>query len=522
MRKYICEGLATYLAKEYRPWHMPGHKRKNFGDELLGEADMDMAAFSSLDGWDLTIDTGIRLVESFDVTELPGTDDLHHPEDMILKSQRQLSEIYGTLASYYMVNGSTGGILAAIGAVASGDRKLVTDENLPVSDTGKKRIIIARNCHKSVYNACEIFGLEPIYIEPEYLKLIEIDNVKRDIEPNNSYIYGDIKPLAIKKLLEANPDVVAVVITSPTYEGVISDVEGIKKILEHYNIPLIVDEAHGAHLPFIDELPKSAISLGADIVVQSLHKTLPSLTQTAILHVNNGELDDKVRKYLSMFMSSSPSYVMLCSMERAVVNSWERKTSGQGYREYLNNLKAFREKVSALKNIKLVGSSKDLEQGEGKSETENYYAYDETRIVLYTKITGESLAEMLRDLGEIEVEMSGTNYVVLISTYKDTFKDIDRLRIVLSVIDEKISWADMLEEERMRKSQSSGKNSFSRKDLDKLVGTVAENNIYVYPPGSYIVAAGEVISQSAVDKIMELKESGKNIVGLEGVYGASI
>ena len=517
MRKYICEGLATYLAKEYRPWHMPGHKRKNFGDELLGEADIDMAAFSSLNDWELTIDTGIQLVQSFDVTELPETDDLHHPEDMIQKSQMQLSEIYGTLASYYMVNGSTGGILAAIGAVASIDKKTMLDSKLAISDTGKKRIIIARNCHKSVFNACEIFGLEPVYIEPEYLKLKEIGNEKKDIGTNNSYIYGDIKPLVIKELLEANQDVVAVVITSPTYEGVISDVEGIKKILEPYNIPLIVDEAHGAHLPFIDELPKSAVSLGADIVVQSLHKTLPSLTQTAILHVNNGELDGKVRKYLSMFMSSSPSYVMLCSMERAVVNSWERKTSGHGYREYLNNLKAFREKVSNLQNIKLVGATKDLDQCERKSETDNFFAYDETRIVLYSKITGESLAKMLRDLGEIEVEMSGTNYVVLISTYKDNFKDIDRLRIVLSVIDEKIAWADMLEEERQRKSESSGDNSFSRKDLDKLVGTVAENNIYVYPPGSYIVTAGEVISQSAVDKIKELKESGKNIVGLEGV-----
>ena len=175
MRKYICEGLAKYLAKEYKPWHMPGHKRKNFIEDVEGEADIDMAAFSALDQkdmeWALNIDTILGLATSIDVTEVPGTDDLHHPEDMILKSQQQLSEIYGSYASYYMVNGSTGGILAAIGAVADTKKGSLPGSEKPA------QIIIARNCHKSVYNACQLFGLEQIYIEPEYISLKVLSSI---------------------------------------------------------------------------------------------------------------------------------------------------------------------------------------------------------------------------------------------------------------------------------------------------------------------------------------------------------
>lgn len=448
MKRYIAEGLDEYLSKNMKPWHMPGHKRKGIG--------------STLDD-----------IFKFDITEIPGVDDLHNPEGMIHKSQQQLAEIYNTFASYYMVNGATGGVLSAVGAVASYR-----------SDKQEGRIIIARNCHKSVYNACEIFGLKPIYLEPEYIDLKE---------KFNSYIYGVVSAQQVKSMVEANPDVVAVVVTSPTYEGIVSDVAGIKKVLQPHNIPLIVDEAHGAHLPFIEELPASATSLGADIVVQSLHKTLPALTQTAIIHVNNKELDDSVKKYLSNFMSSSPSYPMLCSMEQAVVSSWERKNEDR-YRAYLKTLKNFRESVSNLTHIKLLGSS------QVKS------AYDDTRIVFYSSWSGEYLAKRLREIGNIEVEMSGTNHVVLISTYMDEPEDFEYLENIIKLIDEEFG----VEPDR----ECSEALTFSKEELYKLVGTVAANNIYVYPPGSYIVAANEEISREAVDKIIQLKASGKKIVGL--------
>ncbi|MBE5953278.1 MAG: arginine decarboxylase [Lachnospiraceae bacterium] len=451
MKKYICEGLAEYLSMDRKPWHMPGHKRKNFIKELDEKAGLDVAAFLSCD-----------------VTEVSDTDDLHHPEEMILKSQQQLARIYDSYASFYMVNGSTGGILSAIGAVAEYGK-----------EAGKNKIIIARNCHKSVYNGVKLFGLEPIYVEPEYMELEEgyISN-----------IYSGIKAHQIKALVEQHQNVCAVVITSPTYEGVVSDVSGIRKVLKPRGIPFIVDEAHGAHLSFIDgifQLPLSAVSLGADIVVQSLHKTLPALTQTAVLHINDERFETGIRKYLSIFMSSSPSYPMLCSMEEAVVGSWEIKQR-DGYEEYLNILRTYRENISKLKNIKLLEKTN----------------CDETRIVLYGNWSGEMLAERLRELGNIEIEMSGVNYVVLISTYVDEPEDFAHLERTIKLLDEELDKWESVEA------------TFSEEQLYELVGKVAIDNIYVYPPGSYIVAAGEEISKEAVDKIMELKASGKRIVGL--------
>lgn len=474
MKKYICEGLAEYLSKSYKPWHMPGHKRKNFIEELDEKAGIDMAAFLSCD-----------------VTEVPGTDDLHHPQEMILKSQQQLSKSYGSYASYYMVNGSTGGILSAIGAVADYGKAV-----------GNSKIIIARNCHKSVYNGVNLFGLDPIYVEPEYVKLDEPDI---SLEENyQSHIYGAIKPYEIRELVEQYQKICAVVITSPTYEGIVSDVAGIKKVLEPHNIPLIVDEAHGAHLPFMDgegQLPASAVSLGADIVVQSLHKTLPALTQTAIIHVNNEKLLDGVRKYLSVFMSTSPSYPMLCSMEQAVVGSWEKKEC-DGYEEYLSILRSFRENISKLKNIKLL---------EGSLNSDGSFAYDETRIVIYGSWSGELMAKRLRELGNIEIEMSGVNYVVLISTYKDEPEDFSHLEKAIKLVDEEL----ICQEPLMGDMKTSDEETFSKEQLCNLIGTMATDNIYVYPPGSYIVAAGEEITVEAVDKLIQLKASGKRLVGLQ-------
>ena len=459
MKRYICEGLAEYLAEGYKPWHMPGHKRKNCIDEMCEGAGINLAAFLAMD-----------------VTEVSGTDDLHHPQDMILKSQQQLSQIYDSYKSYYMVNGSTGGILSAIGAVADCGKM-----------SGKNKIIIARNSHKSVYNAVKLFGLEPIIVEPEYEELKE---------GYTSYIYGGITAQQIKEQVEQHQDVCAVVITSPTYEGVVSEVSGIRKVLKPCGIPFIVDEAHGAHLSFIDgifQLPLSALALGADIVIQSLHKTLPALTQTAVLHINDGRYEAGIKKYLSVFMSSSPSYPLLCSMEEAVVSSWERKQQ-DGYDEYLEMLRSFKANISKLRNIMLLDKTH----------------CDETRIVLYGNWSGELMASRLRELGSIEIEMSGVNYVVLISTYVDGPEDFSHLEKVLHQLDDELD----VKEFHIDETEGNAQEEFSPDGYYKLVGTVARENIYVYPPGSYIVAAGEEITQEAMDKLMELKKSGKKIVGL--------
>ena len=226
----IYNKLKQLQYKEDYPFHMPGHKRN------------------------LKIDPLLDAISKIDITEITGFDDLHHPEEMIRELMDDLKQIYGTKESYLLVNSSTAGNLAAIAALCNiGDK-----------------ILVARNCHKSVYHAIELLGLDPIYIYPE------IDE------------YGICKGITkeqIENIITKETSIKAMVLVSPTYEGRVSDIEGISDVLHRNNIPLIVDEAHGAHFIYHEAFPESAANSGADIVIQSLHKTLPAFTQTGLLHL---------------------------------------------------------------------------------------------------------------------------------------------------------------------------------------------------------------------------------------------
>ena len=212
-----------------------------------------------------------------DITEIDGFDNLHCPEDIIDEMQKDIARLYGFDKSIISVNGSTCCILAAISAVSK--------EN--------GTIIIARNCHKAVYNACLINKLKVEYIEPEF---------------NNEYgCYERITQKSIDKALQKHKNACALVITSPTYEGYVSNIK--------CSIPLIIDCAHGAHFGFAPYLPDQP---KADIVIESLHKTLPALTQSAVIHINNSNLYDKVKKYMDIFETSSPSYVIMASIDKCI------------------------------------------------------------------------------------------------------------------------------------------------------------------------------------------------------------
>ena len=214
------------------PFHMPGHKRSSDFDYLSG------------------------IPAEIDFTEIDGLDNLHAPEGILLEAQTNAAKVYKADRSFFLVNGSTGGILAAIYAVSR----------------GKRDIIIQRSCHKSVFNALSLCNLRASYIMPR-------------IAPEG--IFLDITPEQVQSAIEKNPSACAVVITSPSYDGVVSDIASIAEICHGHGIPLIVDAAHGAHLGFLDPSVKSPVECGADITVMSLHKTLPSLTQTAILHLKS-------------------------------------------------------------------------------------------------------------------------------------------------------------------------------------------------------------------------------------------
>ena len=258
MAEHLLEKLEEYSQSDYYPLHMPGHKRNisHFGDPF-------------------------RL----DITEIDGFDNLHHAEGVLLEAQQRAAALYGAEESFYLINGSTCGILAAISACTKRGG----------------RILMGRNCHKAAYHGVFLNGLKAAYLYPE------TDFVRG--------INGAVTPETVRKALrEQHPE--AVFLTSPTYDGVVSDIRSIAEIVHKAGAILIVDEAHGAHFAMSPYFPESALSCGADLVINSLHKTMPSLTQTALLHVQGKRVDrERLKMYLGIYQSSSPSYVLMAGMD---------------------------------------------------------------------------------------------------------------------------------------------------------------------------------------------------------------
>ena len=359
----LQEKLEKYYKEDYLPMHMPGHKRNV---ELLGE----------------------KLPYKIDITEIDGFDDLHHAEGLIKDIENKAKKIYGSKKSFLLVNGSTCGILAGIRSVVNfGDK-----------------VLVARNSHKSAYNAIELNGLNPIYILPK----IGEDGIDRNI---------DI--VEVEEKLKENKDIKLVIITSPNYEGVISNIKGVSNIAHKYNVPVLVDEAHGAHLKFMERIKdKEAINCSADIVVQSLHKTLPALTGTALLHIRGNLVkEENVARELSIFETSSPSYILMSSIEECL--EIIEKRGKELYEENQNNLKYFYNKSKNFKNLKILGN-----------EIENKDYYDFGKIVIKTNetnITGKELADILRNDYKIELEMSSINYALAVTNICEGREDFKRL-----------------------------------------------------------------------------------------------
>jgi len=462
--KRLHEILKEYGQSNIAPFHMPGHKRR---------ADI----LPDWNPWEM------------DFTEVEGLDNMHCAEGIIKDAQEELARAYGVDASYFMVNGSTGGILAAISScVKHGDS-----------------IVVARNCHKSVYNAMYLNKLKPIYVYPTLIEEWEIS--------------GGISPEEVRQAILENPEVKAVVITSPTYEGIVSDVEAIAKIAHAHNIPLIVDEAHGAHLKLMGNSPKSAVDCGADIVIQSFHKLLPALTQTAVLHFNSRTLNKaRLESYLGIYQTSSPSYLFMASMDFAL--DFMQGEKGRCLaKEYWKELNIFKEKCHSLKKLCIM--EEDIV---GQNEV---FGFDRTKLVISTadgSVPGSVLEEkLLREFG-IQAEMSKGNNVLLMTAIVDGKEAFDRLYEALESLDERLlqeqgetlkGQAKSINERlalvyRATTALSSYEAVNSEHKLDAAedaVGKISAEYIYLYPPGIPIVVPGELITKELYDIILYYKEN---------------
>lgn len=422
--------LQTYSKSNYYGFHMPGHKRniKRFGKELP---------------------------YGIDITEIEGFDDLHHPESILLEMQNKASELFKAEKTFYLINGSTVGNLAAV---------------MSVTNRGDK-ILVARNNHKSVYNAVFLNGLKPIYIYPQY--------------DEKNGINGEIRKEEIEEILLKEPEIKAVVIVSPTYDGVISDIKGISSMTHRYNIPLIVDEAHGAHLGMHSYFPQNSNVLGADIVVHSVHKTLPSLTQTGVLHVNGTLVDrEKLQRYLKMLQSSSPSYVLMASIDSCINIVTDK--GEQLFKEYVQMLETTRNKLSEMKHLRLI-------------DCQNY---DKSKIIISVKnttLTSRELYNILLEKYYIQMEMCGADYVTAMTSIGDTKEGFLRLREALQEIDGSI--------------ESLQGESYSMMELPQLVGApnMEEGSkwfYYLYPPGIPFIVPGEIITDEVKGLMERYKDMG--------------
>lgn len=460
MENYILNKLEELKDDNLTSFHVPGHKTGKIF-------------------WKLGYKNILEKIYTLDTTEIDGTDNLHNAKEIIKQSQDRAARVFNSDKTIYLVNGTTCGIEASIMAVCN----------------PKSKIIVNRDCHQSVINACILGDIEPVYIKS---KVCKKTNVIMGVDVENT-----------KSVINNNLDAKAIVLTYPTYYGKTFDLKSVCDYAHSKNIIVIVDEAHGAHLQLSDSLPKSAIEQGADIIIQSTHKTLPSFTQSSMMHVKGNRVDrNKIESMLRFLESSSPSYVLLTSLELAV--DIYDKYGIKLMEDLLSNINNFKSKFRNNQNIII---DNDM---------------DKTKIFISLKklgITGYELDNILREKYKIQVELSNYYGVLLICTIGNDEEDFVRLKralgdLTLNIKDKKlleyINYPESIPEKVLNPRQAFYSDKQSTK-LEDSIGKVSGEYIIPYPPGISLISPGEIITQEIITYIQEGVKSGMIVSGIKDV-----
>lgn len=412
-----------------------------------------------------------------DYSEIEGFDNLSNPEGILKRCQDNARDIYDAKAAFFLTNGSTSGIIAAMYSVLSRNDK----------------VLIARNCHKSVYNALVLTGAIPVWVVPEY---------------NSDWgIYETINLDYLEETLIRNKDIKAFVITNPTYEGVMSDIYRIASVCRKYNVILIVDEAHGALWNFHKSLGTPALVQGADIVVQSLHKTAGALNPSSILLVNKDSTinPDVIQQSLNLFNTTSPSYPILLNIDETInyLNSDKGKKDLFDLSKYVNRM------IRSLKKIPNL----DVYQ----------YNNDVTKILVkVTNMTGFELSNILLEKYNIEDECANEKSVLFLTglgTSKEKLKKLEKALYNLcakniKIVDETVGVKQFgFVEPRIKYTPSIlwGKN-YKEIELKYALSLVAMEVVCDYPPGIPILLPGEIIKKEHL-QYLEGKKSTIKVLG---------
>lgn len=469
--KYLDRELYEYGQKRIYPFHMPGHKRQ-------------------------TVTEYLKNPYLEDITEITGFDNLHHAEGILKEAQEYAEKIFETDKSYFLINGSTAGILAAVSACTQRGGK----------------ILMARNCHKAAYHAVYLRNLRPVYLYPFWNETLGLN--------------GGIDPEDVETELRTHKDIQAVLVTSPTYDGVVSDIKRISNIVHKYGVPLIVDEAHGAHFPFHDFFPESALYSGGDIVIQSLHKTLPSLTQTALLHLQSELVSrEKLETFLGIYQTSSPSYILMGSISACL--RYLEEQGKKSFDTFAVRVGKLRKRLKGLKNLSLAGS--DLTDRGG------IFDLDLSKIVIFepgNPWAGAFLHKELREKYGLELEMEAPGYVLALTSVMDTEEGFERLGEALEDIDFRLDqraggiFRDWEEDSSFKKEKKEEhprrimtiaqamENTMEERNLEDSKGKISGEFAYLYPPGIPLLVPGEEITEAFLKKASSWKSRGIHLQGL--------
>lgn len=464
----LFDALKTYVNNDTVSFHVPGHKKG------VGMAE----EFRNFVGTN---------VLAMDVTVFKSVDSFHNPKSVIKEAQELAAEAYGADRSFFCVHGTSGAIQTMIMSVVGlGDK-----------------IIVPRNIHKSIAAGIILSGSIPVYMQPEIDERIGVAL--------------NVTPETIRRTLEENPDAKAVLIINPTYYGVTSNIKKIVSIVHEYNIPIIVDEAHGPHLKFNESLPISAMEAGADMSSQSTHKLIGAMTQGSILHVREGLVNVKrVKTILNMLHTTSPSYVILASLD---VARMQMATQGEALlNKALELADHARNTINNMPGLYCFGRE--------VLELTGAFNFDPTKLTINCRglgISGQRLEAVLAEKYKIQVEMSDLYNILAVLTIGDTIDSVTRLIDALQEISDGRTEVDYEEVlfplPQIPPRVLLPRDAFYSKnrvvDFEDSVGLICAEVIMAYPPGIPIIYQGEVITEEIIKYVKLLKDTGLDVQGTE-------
>ncbi|MFP4497512.1 MAG: aminotransferase class I/II-fold pyridoxal phosphate-dependent enzyme [Vulcanimicrobiota bacterium] len=470
------DALEKYIETGVIPFHVPGH-RQGMG---VHEKFKNFVKKHGL---------------AADVSQVLGLDDIHQPTSVVEQAQELAAQAYGVEHSFFMINGSSSGVHAML---------------LATLNPGDK-IILPRNCHRSVTGALILTGAIPVYIEPEYDYEMQVDHT--------------VTPKALKKTIQQNKDAKAVLLLSPTYYGAACDIKKMVEIIHKYDLPALVDEAWGAHFHFHPDLPDSACDAGADIIINSTHKLVGSMAQASMVHTQGNRIDlGRLRSVIRLFLSTSPSCLLVASLDVARMNL---AINGRELLDRTIKLANYaREQINKIPGLKAYG--KELIGRSG------VHQLDLTKLTVSAKeldITGYEIENILRYNYNIQFEMSDLFNCLALITIGTTEKDIEK---IIEAFGDVKSW------QRQHHNLSKVRLFYRRKEkqmelpdwpnqiltpreafvrpfekirLRESTGRICGEVITPYPPGIPILRPGDEITEQIIDHLILEMEAGVHIQG---------